>query len=407
MGSSGGGGSGNGAATAQAQGQANKETAEAQASLDRYNQVNPFGSLTWSIGAPAVGPDGTVSPEPQWTATQTLTPESQHILNQQLGAASSLSDVLGYRAGLAANVASQPQASMGTGPALSNIQSNINGLTVNPSSVAAGQNIQLSGQTGGLVMPAAQAAAGAAANYGNDVAGVAPIPTPDTNYRDQITNALYAQSRSRLDPQFQQAQSDMEAKLAAQGITHGSQAYERELGNFQRGQNDAYQTAWNNAVNTGITDETAQFGMGLQANQQGMQNAAAKVQTPLSAATGLAGINSGAQANTQQALSGLLGAVGASPVTANNQYGIENTARLQPWTDQNTNLSNLINQFNMIEGGQVSSPQFTQEATGVTVNPTDVAGIMTSANNAQTAQQNALISSGGLLGAAGLMSYFS
>ena len=71
--------------------------------------------------------------------------------------------------------------------------------------------------------------------------------TADEATRQRVADALYNQSKSRLDPQFNQASSNLDSKLAAQGITVGSDAYNRELDNLMRAKNDAYQTAMNNS----------------------------------------------------------------------------------------------------------------------------------------------------------------
>lgn len=64
------------AATAAAQGAVNKETAIAQANMNRINQVTPYGSLTYNqIGTNS---DNT----PQYQATTTLSPQQQAMLNE-------------------------------------------------------------------------------------------------------------------------------------------------------------------------------------------------------------------------------------------------------------------------------------------------------------------------------------
>lgn len=60
------------AATAAAQSAANKDTAVAQARLNATNQITPYGNLTYTAG-PEVGG------VPQYTATQTLSPEQQAL----------------------------------------------------------------------------------------------------------------------------------------------------------------------------------------------------------------------------------------------------------------------------------------------------------------------------------------
>lgn len=407
--------------TALAQGAANKEAAVAQAELNRYNQVTPLGTLNWTQNEPAPvfdangNPTGAKAGQNQWTSVQTLSPDAQHILDQQMGAARTMSDVLNTRTGQVAGIATQPIASMGTAPNAAGIDAAVRANTVTPAQQnlaaqqpLAGQFRQSAGELGSIATDAAK-------QYGANVAGVAPIPTPDAAYRDRVTEALYAQNASRLDPQWQQAQDDLEAKLAAQGITHGSAAYDRDYMNQQRAKTDAYQTARNNAITGGTAAQQAQFDMGLKANQQGMANAEAQAATPLNLASSMQGMNQGQQSAVNAGLSGLLAAETAAPATANAQYGYQNQGRLQDFTDQNTRLNALINQLAAINSGsQVSGPSFTQQNTGVSVNPTDVAGITNSAYqgqmngyNAQVGSSNALIGAGGMLGAAGLRSYFS
>ena len=51
---------------------------------------------------------------------------------------------------------------------------------------------------------------------------------------DQVQEALYRKQTSMLDPQYQQAESDLTSRLANQGIMPGSEAYNREINNFAR-----------------------------------------------------------------------------------------------------------------------------------------------------------------------------
>ena len=64
-----------GAANATAQG--NLEAARAAASANRVNQVTPYGNLTYSRDPNAATPDD------GWTATQSLAPTQQALLDQQ------------------------------------------------------------------------------------------------------------------------------------------------------------------------------------------------------------------------------------------------------------------------------------------------------------------------------------
>ncbi len=71
--------------TAQAQTASNVDTAKAQAQLNNTNQVTPYGNLTYTS---TPGADGI----PQYTATQTLSPQQQQLLNTNQGTLQSLSN---------------------------------------------------------------------------------------------------------------------------------------------------------------------------------------------------------------------------------------------------------------------------------------------------------------------------
>lgn len=65
-------------------------------------------------------------------------------------------------------------------------------------------------------------------------------------------DAAYNQAASRLDPQWAQRQNDFDAKMAAQGLTPGSEAYNNQAGLFGRDRNDAYAGARNDAFGQGL-----------------------------------------------------------------------------------------------------------------------------------------------------------
>src|SRR6185312_2492518 len=70
-------------ATANAQQNLNQNTATTQQLLNMTNQVTPQGSLTYNqTGSKSVtGADGKTYTVPQFTATQTLSPTAQGLLN--------------------------------------------------------------------------------------------------------------------------------------------------------------------------------------------------------------------------------------------------------------------------------------------------------------------------------------
>ena len=68
--------------------------------------------------------------------------------------------------------------------------------------------------------------------------------TPDAGAaRDQAIDSAYRMQTSRLDPQYQQAQSSLENQLANEGYSRGDEGYSKAMDNFGRQRTDAYQQA--------------------------------------------------------------------------------------------------------------------------------------------------------------------
>ena len=297
-------------AVADAQGKANVDAATTTAALNRPDQITPWGNQTWTTDPN----DPTKS-----TSTITLAPEQQALLDQQnqtsLGLGAATNSALGrvqdtFSTGIDV---SQLPGRMGVADALNQSFGGANtarGVQTEMSDYARSvRNTGLLAKNGfdtslGTAMPAVNridlpgqysTAAGANPNYTAPAGNVptyqgptqsmpqaggytAEIPQyllpegegPQSNdqYRSQIQDALYAQQTSRLDPRFKQQGGDMEARLAAQGITQGSEAYNREMQNFGMEKNDAYSQAMNQAILTGETAVQGQYGRDLSSRQQ-------------------------------------------------------------------------------------------------------------------------------------------
>lgn len=67
---------------------------------------------------------------------------------------------------------------------------------------------------------------------------------------DDVSNKAYGAMTARLDPQWQQAQTSEETKLANQGLRPGMEAYDNDMRVFNQGKNDAYQQANLGAIST-------------------------------------------------------------------------------------------------------------------------------------------------------------
>lgn len=213
------------AATAAAQGAANKDTAIAQAQLNMVNQVTPNGSLTYNQSG--TGSDGT----PMYTATTQLSPQAQAINDASQKAQAGTYGVANQAIGNVANTLNTPFSTAG--------------------------------------LPAA--------------------PTGDQAYVDSATNALYGQEMSRLQPQQATQQKQFNQQMANSGIPQTSDAYKNANQQFQQGQNDAMQTALNQAIAGGSAAASNQFGMQSAANQNAYNQAVNTYNMPINQVATLMG----------------------------------------------------------------------------------------------------------------------
>ena len=186
------------AATAAAQGQVNKETAIAQARLNRVNEVTPYGSRTYTE-TPAEG-----DPEIyQGTATTTLNPLAQEAFDAE------------QRVGRDMNLLGEQQVGR------------VNDTLGTPFDLGGVGGIKDNIDTSGFTQ------------Y---------VGNPGQSMED----AIYGKHTARLDPRFSQEEGDLQTRLANQGIVAGSDAYNREMDNFGRYKTDAYGQARNDAVTQGL-----------------------------------------------------------------------------------------------------------------------------------------------------------
>lgn len=242
-------------ATANAQAAANKDAAITQAGLNRVNQYTPQGSITWSQnGVDASG-------IPQYSQTQTYSPEQQALYNQQNQVAQGLGSLAQNNISRVADAQSKPFSFDGMTPLQTGVQQgNLQYGTANPQAktdVGWAGGIQSTYGNGGAIKT--DFAQGGPLTYnvgGQDFNGAAA----------QAANATYQQAASRLDPQFSQQESDYRARLANSGISENSDAYRREMDNFARSKNDAYNQATYSSIAAGLQAQNQGF-------QQGQQNA--------------------------------------------------------------------------------------------------------------------------------------
>ena len=339
--------------TANAQTASNKETAVANAELNRVNQYSPYGSSTYNITGN--NPDGT----PQYTQTTSLSPEQQNLYNMGVQGQQTLGNTaLGQLSNLQQNYSTP--FSFG-GP-------NVTGSVGNAGNIQTGFS-----------------------NSGPALTG--QVGTGD--YSKQIQDAqdaAYKTQTNYLDPQFANAQSDLDAKLANQGLQVGDQAYSRGQTDLGRTKDLAYQGARDSAVTAGNQEQNTLYGQAL--SSAGFQNAA-----------------------NQQGYEQALGQAGFGNAAQNQQFGqnlsganLNNAASAQSLSQALGLYNQPLNSYNALAtGAQVQNPTFSSVPAANQAN-TDVAGITNSAyqNQLQRYQQsqsgiNNLFSLGGSLGAAAIL----
>ncbi len=96
------------------------------------------------------------------------------------------------------------------------------------------------------------------------------MPTDPTQMNKTVSDAMYNQATSRLDPQWTQQEQLLRDRLTQQGIPEGSEAWTTEMGNFSRAKNDAYTSAQNAATVSGAQIGGTDYGLALQGRQQGV-----------------------------------------------------------------------------------------------------------------------------------------
>jgi len=195
-------------AAAEQTSESNQEMLAQQTFANRPNQYSPFGSTEWTAGTqidPSSGQEVT-----SWEQYSKLNPESQRALDAQLGLTADKSE-------LASSLTGRMEDEFG-------------------------QPLDYSG------LP--------------DWAG--PLGSGD-EARNAAEENLYGMATSRLDPQWEQCSSQLEAKLVAQGLRPGDKAYDQAMENMGRERTDAYDRATSSSIMGGGVEGQRQQGMDLTA----------------------------------------------------------------------------------------------------------------------------------------------
>lgn len=275
---------------ASAQTQQNKDTAIANAALNRVNQVTPWGNLTYTQNG--VDANGI----PQYTQTIELSPAQQQLLQSNDQISQAMANLGLNQLGNVSNTLSKPFDYSGAPAQVTNVdktrvQTPWDAGNIAQSLASAGNINRSVANAGGVTRDIANAG-----NIARDFAGVGPLTSSagygriqndvdmsnvpgliggDKLAEDLATqrDALYRQNTAFLDPQWRQDQSDLENKLIQQGIAQNSDAWNRAIGDFSRNKEFAYSNARNQAITGGGTEQSRLFGLGLASNQNAYQQA--------------------------------------------------------------------------------------------------------------------------------------
>jgi hypothetical protein len=340
-------------AVAGAQTGTNVSTGVANAFLNNVNQSTPTGSLTYnptgsySWKDPSTGHTYNI---PTFTATQSLTPAQQNIFN--------------------ANQATQLTLAQ-AGDAQSK---KLKALLAN--------NINLSGAPAGGTASMLSGIPKATTTFG-DAGAITRSYGPADDFssdRKRVEEALYG----RLNPQLERERTNIEGRLADQGIRYGSGAYTGAMDDYSRQAND---------LRLGVTQTAGaeqQRMMDMAAQRAGFQNAAQQQAFSQAQARGTF-MNAGL---AQQMMQG------------QSVFNAANAARNQWLQERYQQRNQPINEVTaLMSGSQLQNPNWLNTPSSQIAN-TDYAGIVQSnfqnqfANYQQESQNtNALL--GGLFGVAG------
>lgn len=192
-------------------------------------------------------------------------------------------------------------------------------------------------------------------------------PTDFTADRQAITDNVWNQALSRLDPMYGQQQNQLDTRLANQGIGINSAAYGNAQDTFGRGKNDAYNQALYGAIDQGAQEQNTLFNQSLaqgnfanQAQNQGYTQNLGRATFQNSAQDQQYGQNANDAAFRNSAIgqdyAQKLGLAQFGNEAAGQQFQMDNYAQNQP-----------INQLSALLGmGQVQMPQ------GIDYSPTAV-----------------------------------
>lgn len=306
--------------TAQAQTASNQQTALYQAGLNDINQNTPLGNISYNINPAgnAGSFDSAAYNKAMDAYQQQLTAFNSNPQSSSVPLNGKGQPDIGMRnqSGSQAVAPVAPKMSdFQTGAATPSVTSNI---TLSPDQQTLyNQNTQ---QSIGLSNLASQLQDNVGTALKQPGASSADFATAEKQAQD----AYYKQQTQYLDPQFAQAQEQLDAKNANQGITRGSEADNRDQLNLANQKQQAYSNAQENAILQGPQNAQQLFALSTAARDQPLQEfnalrSQSQVQMPSFNAAPSASVNpTNTAAITQQAYQNSLNPYNAQ-IAANNQ----------------------------------------------------------------------------------------
>lgn len=358
---------------ASAQAQANVDAILASAAVNRYNQVTPYGSVTWTptglnaSGQPtsstrATTQGATTSPPPAGPA---LWAKNEPFAAWMNGGGQDPGATYAYGASSSTSDADRFDPN--------SIEQWMQTITLSPEEQAKlRQQQQIALSLGGLAQNRiGQIPTDKFTLYGMP-AGVDSLG--DGNYdatRQRVEEALYGRSAAYLDPQYQAEERALETKLANQGIPLGSRAYSQAMTDYRRSRDDAYARARADAIAAGGAEDSRLFGQNLTSAQfmndaraRAIQEALLERSQPMNE---LAALLQGAPALNVPQPAGQPSYQVAPPDVSGNIWGAYNaqaSAANAAQNRQSQTLGNLLNAGGSIASGFLISSRAVKDDHG-------------------------------------------
>lgn len=403
----------------------NLEMAQYATNANRINQITPYGSLTYSY-QPQYDAQGRETGA-GWTQTESLTPQAQAALDQQLALNQKYGEVANKGFDSAQSLFENPQLNTSgipqgaTGINLSGLPGGGQQMTL-PGQAASFSTSGLPALSSGPDLSSLPKFASGGISSGGASVDLNGLPSRGINAGQTAVEAIM----SRLQPQLAQQEEALRTRLANQGIGLQSEAYGREQNLQGQRANDLQlqaaaqgisvdemvrQNAFNEQMGqASIANQNAQMNLQAQIANASLANQAR--QQAYNEQMGVAGLN---RSDRQQLYNESLGAFGLNQSAQNdafnqmlqaNQYnqGLQNQALQNQMAGQGFNQNirqqalaeqaylqdrplNLINALR--SGNQVQSPQFQQFAQQATTQGADILGAQNAQYQAALAQNNA------------------